>query len=626
MAEEDPSGGSPRSALSLALVVGVHLWLVTRFAPREVLLSAVPMSHDAFALEWYRVGRATLARDLLGSSRAYDPLVAAGAALGPPGALAPRFFWLGVPFLAVLGVEPARAFNVLCLAVHVAIPLIGYAAARALRVPRPGAVVGAALWSALWFFDSTVHVAWHSGRVPWLFASAAAVLGLAVALRALRGGVGWALAGAGVFALAVAAHPLAALPPLVVSAAVALATPGLLPARRLRLVLLHAVPLALLAAFGRGGGEGALEPLATAFQSVPSAFLWDTMDVVGPGRPAESAARTLVRTVSVAACLLACRRPLAKDVPRRAVVALVLFGFLFGYSGGLVHATWPVDPALFVVGATFLAASVAGGFLAELRLGDLYRSGSPTLRAALAVLLFLGIPRAYRTVATYFPELLPARVLRSGMDARVSPLVGNGDPPPARLGHDGVRDATRRVAAFLSEGARSRGRVLVDDAELALLLATETSVPVIGPLVERGSSVAAADPSMLLEERASPELVRRFLERYAIGWVVLGGAPSVFDRDDPALEPPIDVAGHRLRRVVREPSWFLEGGGTVGRAEVGSVTVSGATGARVVLRFHFAEGLACRPSCAVERAPIAGDPAGFVAIVSPPPSFELYLP
>jgi hypothetical protein len=54
------------------------------------------------------------------------------------------------------------------------------------------------------------------------------------------------------------------------------------------------------------------------------------------------------------------------------------------------------------------------------------------------------------------------------------------------------------------------------------------------------------------------------------------------------------------------------------------IVVDDARGDEIVLRFHWAPTLRCRPGCTVERLADPADRAGFLRVVKPPPRFEIY--
>lgn len=614
----------PGNVLVAALLVGVHLALVAYFAPRRALFGGLPILNDAHAIEVYRAARARLAWVQWGRLWEYDPRVLAGQVSGLVEPLASRLFVYGVPLLSRAGVQPSHAFDALLLGLHATVPLLAYAAARAFRLPRSAAAWVVGLWSALWFFDAVVHATWFSGRITFVVATELGLVALGAATRGASG-EGPSNAALSLFVLATAfvVHPIAALFFGVVAAANAVRRASLLSARRLGLVLAALVPFVLLVPFGGRAIASSSEPLAHVFDVGVSQIAWDFVEVLGSGYRAPGAARTLVRVFSLAVGVLGLvewnRSGDHRAWPLGVAVAA---GFVFSYFGSYLPVSWPLDPYFLAIPTAFAATLPAADRLSRLEWRELVRTHT---RGALVfgLTLLVVIPRLFRTVATYVPPLLPDRVIRTALDLHVSPLVGLKEPGPDRLGYDAPPMAFYDVLRFLDENARGE-RVVVDDPALAAFLAISSPQAVLGPLAERGSPSADADPSRLLDSSAAPSAVSSYLDRYAVGWVVLGGPLGSFDRDEPRLGPPRFVAGFRVRRVVDATSLVAEGAGHVVRDFGGIVKVEDAAGERVTVRLHYDERLRCRPDCTVERVVVDGDRGGFISIRKPPPVFEVY--
>ncbi len=614
----------PGSVLVAALLVGAHLALVAYFAPRRALFGALPILNDAHAIEAYRAARARLAWVQWGRFWEYDPRVLAGQASGLVEPFSSRLFVYGVPLLSRAGVRPPHAFDGLLLALHAIVPLLAYATARAFRLSRGVAAWVVGLWSALWFFDAVVHAAWFSGRITFIVATQLGLIALGLSTRGANG-EGSANAALSLFVLATAfvVHPIAAMLFGIVAAANAIRRASLLSARRLGLVLSALVPFVLLVPLGGRAIAWSSEPLAHVFDVGVSQIAWDFVEVLGSGYRAPGAARTLVRVFSLAVGVLGLVEwNRAGDGRAWPLGVAVAAGFVVSYFGSYVPVSWPLDPYYFAIPTAFAATVPAADRLSRLEWRELVRTHARgTL--VLGLTLLVVIPRLFRTVATYVPSLLPDRVIRTALDLHVSPLVGLKEPGPDRLGYDAPPMAFYDVLGFLDENAPGE-RVVVDDPALAAFLAISSPHAVLGPLAERGSPSADADPSRLLDSSPSPSEVSSYLERYSVGWVVLGGPLGPFDRDEPRLGPPRFVAGFRVRRVIDATSLVAEGTGRLVRDFGGILKVEDAAGERVTLRLHYDESLRCRPGCTVERVLVDGDRGGFIGIRKPPPVFEVY--
>jgi len=112
------------------------------------------------------------------------------------------------------------------------------------------------------------------------------------------------------------------------------------------------------------------------------------------------------------------------------------------------------------------------------------------------------------------------------------------------------------------------------------------------------------------------EDMRALLQTYAISWVV-GWLPEGVRglRSQPAvLEEVADLEGVVVFRVRDpRPSRVLEGQGEV-HTVLDRIEVRAAAGERVVLKYHWAPTLRTEPPLAIEEAPVAGSPVGFIAV------------
>ena len=79
-------------------------------------------------------------------------------------------------------------------------------------------------------------------------------------------------------------------------------------------------------------------------------------------------------------------------------------------------------------------------------------------------------------------------------------------------------------------------------------------------------------------------------------------------------------------RVPDPPGYFVEGSGRVS-ADFNRIRLSGlatATG-RVVVSYHWVDGLTSAPPADLRRVEVPGDPVGFIGIFNPPKELEIRL-
>jgi hypothetical protein len=375
----------------------------------------------------------------------------------------------------------------------------------------------------------------------------------------------------------------------------------------------------------------ASEPIPKMFDVGVSQIVYDVLEISSQGYRAPGATRTMFRVLVLLAGAMGLARYRASDDFRYGPLA-TLVGVCIGvaYLGKYAPAYWPVDPYFFAILGTFAATVPASALLVGIPWRRSFEARVP--RVLSLVVLFVAVPRLVRTAATFIPEILPNRVVRATVEWMISPMAGVKEPLPDRLRHEPAPPTFAIASNWLVAHHGGRGNVLVDDPALSAYLALTTSLPVIGPLGERGARSTDADPYWIFDEpEASHERVAAFLERYAVGWIALWGAPGRFDFDDPLVDPLVRVAGVRLRRVRRDPSFFVEGRGSIAGVALGRISVHAepadeVLGAptrqgRVTLRFHHDRRLACRPDCRV----VSGS-TEWITVEHPPEEFDLVCP
>lgn len=622
---ESASGAErPSWVLPLAGLAAVHVLLVLHFVPRTWLETGNPVVTSGFGIEVLRVARARLAYESTGALFTYDPLTLSGQLAGLVEPLGTRVYVLGALALGKV-LSPVEAMYSITWALHAAFPFLGALAARGFGLRARACLLVFGLYSSLWFFDSVLHGAWFTGRLPWAAASAVTVLSMALLHLTLAGGS--AASGALAFATGLFGtliHPVAGLLGVGLGALLTVVTPGVLPRRRFLALVSALSPLGVLV-LSRVPVAWALssEPENPMYGTSLSRVLWDLLEVPASLPHGPGATRSLIRSVVIVLGTIGLVRYASRGDSRRfAILPLAVLCLAVAYGGGMWRGPWPVDPYLFVIPAVLALALPAAEVLSETPWSQLLLRGSPVTRIALTLALVLGIPRAARTLGTYVPELLPTPIARIRSELARSSLIGLFEPMPDALRHEPMPASASDLAGYLSASVKE-GRVLVFDTALAAFLGVRTPLDVIGPVAERGSASRDADPGALLLPEARLPSAEAFLRRYAVSWVILPMAPSVFDQDTDALEPVATVFGHRVRRVKSPTTLIAEGSGTVTRLGFGKVRVESITGQRLTLRLHYSSALTCRPDCRIEEHHEGSVGAGFLSIVNPPGDVEI---
>jgi hypothetical protein len=616
-----PARSRARRKAALALVVGLHLALCAYFAPPRVLFGKDPVVMVDYALHVYQVDRALKAFRGWGKLWAWDPLQLAGQPAGVAEDLTSKGTELFVIGLRALGVHPGFAFNLFIVLGFLLLPAAAWASARLFDLSRAAAVTTILLWTLLWFFDSFMHWSWWIGMISWSIAAYGAVLLLGLVHRAFESKRAiWYLP------IALLAPVLALVHPFVTFT---LALPCLLLYVRAFRTLpkTHHLWLALGAACAAATALVWIGPALrfkhwvdtadTFFNATAEYLLFDFFDMLKNSDNTGAPVRTLVRSLCFVAggvALVRWRR--AKDPRALPLAALVLWSAALAYLGGhsaIIRQTQPyrqIAPAM--LAAALPAAALLTEHASPRALGAL-DAKAKTLLTIAAVLI---VPRFARTVAYFFPDLVPVSV--------VNPMLQN-EPKPWATRLDAAGPAPRAVQAWLEENHGGRGRVVVQPWVLGEYLAAATSLPLLGGIEQRNIQQGDAHLFRRAKDGDLPAAeLARYLTTYAVGWVVVVGRRIPLEDRLELFEPVATVAEHRIYRTRAEPSWFLRGEGRLVEQSLNRLRVEDARGPEVVLRFHWLESLACKPGCSVERFAVAGDRVGFIRVPAPPARFEIY--
>ena len=626
---------------TLAAALALHLALLLYFAPPSVMLSDEPVSTIDYALHQYQADRARRAFEGWGRLWAYDPQVLAGQPAGALEDLTSKGLELWVIALSSAGVQPGLAFNLFILVVHLLVPLWAWLAAWLFGLRPMQRAVAVLLWSLVWFFDSFTHWLWYCGMISWAAASCLAVVLVALVYRTVERGPAWLWAAvAPLAALLVTVHPFGA-----VAAVPACALIYLRRVRRLRwphhlgLVATLALPVAVSSIWISTALQfwHYVDDLVSFLVPPLSAVLWDYLDVLmNPWDTGLTPVRTLFRVLCLAGAAVAFWRWRKERDPRLLPLGLMVGGlWLLAHAGGLLAATSKIQPYRQIVPATLAAALPAAVLLADLLRRDRLRQLGSTARVLLLLLLLLLAPRVARTVLVNMPDPLPGphRALPGATvdQPKQENLSGLFALPVAPSSHPPTSPGFRQVRDWLAKNHRGRGRVVVHDWVLGEYLAWSTRVPILGGLEQRALHHGDAHLFRLHPHgELEGQRLRKYFERYAVGFVIVR-APVLAAASLPKLEWRKDllhfvaqVGGQRIYLTKLRPDLVARGRGKVVSQGLNSIKVEAAGGDAVVLRFHWMEGLRCRPGCRVERQRVPEDRVGFIRVPSPPPRFEIY--
>lgn len=616
----DAPGSGRRMFAGFSLL---HVALVVYGMPPSVVFGGEPFGSPDYQTHFQHTHTLSRALDEAGRLWVYDPMLLAGYPAGLFFDVDNKLHFLFCRLLHLVGVPLPVAFNLFAVLSALLMPVSLSLAARVLGASPRAQAWSFALGVLLWHFDSLLRFFWGGGMISFATATHLCVLVLALFWRLLRGP---ALRG-GLAALFVLL-PLALLTHVWSFAILVGPMVGLYLASARRLRLGEHLRVWALAAAGLAANLYWLWPALTHVdllapshklgQATPAYALYDLLELfVNPLTTGFVRQRTLVRCIAALAAigaLLAWRRRGDRRLGFGAWTLAWLFAIT--YFGALAPPAAATEPYRFAAPMACWAAVLAGGWLAEHLNRRTWSQVPAGLRGLAVGLLLLLLPRAYAQLSTFVPELdiAPVPVLKSA-------ILEEQFFPAMRL--RGTPDDFAEVATWLEEQPDD-GRVLVQYWALGEYLRWATDRPILGGFPDRRT----------IHEQSNlfhfPDTDARFhdglgdyLATYGVAYVVMA-VPYVaaIERRLDLLEPRgIRGGRYRLYRV-KTPSGYVARGAAQVRAELGRLTVTGASPApgtqELVLRFHWLRELTCRPSCRVEREPLDTDEAGFIRVVGDP--------
>jgi hypothetical protein len=300
------------------------------------------------------------------------------------------------------------------------------------------------------------------------------------------------------------------------------------------------------------------------------------------------------------------------------VIAIVFFGAL-AYFGSLLPWLRHLQPYRYVTAFYYMWLPAAGFGLAGLY--QKYRA----VRGG-----FAAGPLAYAglLIAIFF---MPSFRHFS----RVAPLTTGLDGP------------SKDLIAWIEKNTGQSARILIED-----IVAWEGP----GPAVYGGARVVHLIPALVTRELVggpfpnafilhhyagfhdgrllrepvsnySDEELNRVMDLYNVGWAVAWSEKSKARfRDYPAAERVRTFGYLEAFRIRRRHDFFLEGSGQVfaGWNKIELSGLSTSTG-RVVVSYHWVDGLSSAPDARLEKVMIGDDPVGFIGVRDPPPELVIRL-
>jgi hypothetical protein len=288
------------------------------------------------------------------------------------------------------------------------------------------------------------------------------------------------------------------------------------------------------------------------------------------------------------------------------------------YLGRYTPITAQIQPYRFVVPATLLLALPAADFVTSERVRAAVTQATGPARALFATLGVATLQLLVHDIAYYFPAMIPAQV---GADLQPNEIVTpTGYPRQLDIRHRPPPGEEPSVRWFEAQGYRD-GRILVEPPVLGeRLAALLPDAQIMGGIRERNLTHAHSNLFRRYPNRdAPPEALARYLERYAVRWVVLESRKPLPVSYAHLLKVRASLPDLSIYEATTPVSFFEQGSGHA-RAAMNRIQVSGTDpAAPIVLRYHWLETLVCEPSCKLERAPASVDAVAFIRIPAPHP-------
>jgi hypothetical protein len=332
--------------------------------------------------------------------------------------------------------------------------------------------------------------------------------------------------------------------------------------------------------------------------------------------------RFLIVAMGLVGLVLWRRERDARFLPFASALAVLL---VLAYFGAYVPGASQLQPYRHVMPAGFLAMIPAayavqwavehGGFAAM----------NATARVALAIAALIALQHLGRDVLYFMPSIVPP--CPPLIDGTTSPVTAYGylshfqEPqhieyrlPRDALVEAGMDEVVKWVQAHVPKGQR----ILVDKAVLGERIAWKTGVEVLGGFRERNVAHAKANFFRRFgDEKVAPDVLRDYLQTFAVSWVITHDARPDFDEANELLEPALRVGGRYVYRTRPQIGFFLRGAGAL-RATTNRIELR-ATPPKMdlVLSYHWHEALTCAPGCRIERFSHPLDDVGFIRIPAP---------
>ena len=607
----------------------VHsLGLVSLFFPLAGLVNNQPITAQDWGLHFHHLKSMEAFWNQDRAFWGYNPFFMAGYPSNTIQDLSIKIFEFSALLLSSLVLTPLQWFKLLAFLSAAAVPWLMYFAARnffAQLEPNIIAPVAALLGAAYWW-NSLPREMFFYGMVGFPAASYLTVLGVSIFYRmaALPGAwspahLAWVL-----FALAIPAlHVQSALIFLPPALALLIYRPKLCSGKLL-LWCAGAAVLSLLANWVW------LAPAVSHLGDDVSASIVEQLPLFVSSDPL-----TLLRDYLEGKNYWSFRPLFWEKGLRLALLALGSLGVWRLIRGPRT------DVGVMLLGA--LTALFIFSYLGSLV--PLLRSWQP-LRFKVPFDLFLVPPAAY-IISRWLTERWPAapsyivpiasivggvaflaNVITTELDGRM--LLRTQMRPEIRAVAQWIQNETPADARVLFEESGDETGFVYDGMYLSSFIPRLTGRELIGGPInlynDRHHFAEFHSAKLFKKEihRLSDEEIRNYFRLYNIGAVVAFHPASVQRLQALAGLITVDrrIGPVHLMKVNQPLTWFLQGAGKA-RAKLNRIEVTDAAGGEIILKYHWAEGLAAAPAARVVPITLLDDPIPFIKIMNPPREFIL---
>lgn len=298
------------------------------------------------------------------------------------------------------------------------------------------------------------------------------------------------------------------------------------------------------------------------------------------------------------------------------LLALAFFGLL-AYFGSFIPPLRHLQPYRYVTAYFYLWLPFSGSGLLAIQDKVSALRGGRILGPVILALILIGLLRApsFNTFAVVSP-------LKTDLDRDSQALIA------------WVKANTDRSARLLIEDIKSwEGQPIYGGARLPHLLPGLVPRELIGGPLTNAFILhhwATFQDGRLLNapiaDYPDPRLEQVF-SLYNIGWAVCWSEPAKARfRKYPGAAAAANFGELAVFIIRRDHNFFLEGAGRV-QADFDRIELSGLTteGGRVVVSYHWVEGLRAEPPAGLTRVMVGDDPVGFIGLQRPPAAVTIRL-